>query len=508
VTAARPELAALRERMAELSDLQSVASLLAWDQFTMLPPGGAAGRADQAGTLARVIHARQTDPGLGALLDALEPWAAGEDPDSVDVRLVGWARRDFEKATRVPADLAAEMTRAATLGQQAWQEARAANDFAPFRDELARTVELHHRYVACFDGYAHPYDALLDDYEPGLTTAELRPLLADLSDALVPLVAAAGDPEQPRNDGVFHGAFPIDVQRAAVLAVLEAIGFDPDSWRMDTVLHPFAMGIGPGDVRLTTKYDERDFGVALYSVMHEFGHGLYEASVDPALRRTTLDVPVSLGVHESQSRLWENVIGRSAPFCAWLLPQLTRLLPGAFDHLQPAQLYRAVNTVQPSLVRIEADETTYNLHIALRFELELALVEGSLSVDDLPDAWDAGTERLLGLRAGGPADGVLQDVHWSAGLIGYFPTYTLGNLMAAQLWERLADDLPEVDEEIDRGEFAPVREWLREHVHRHGRTLMPRELLRRVTGEDLRVEPFLRYLRLKLADAGVLATAR
>jgi carboxypeptidase Taq len=508
VSAAPPALAALRERMAELSDLHGAASLLAWDQFTMLPPAGAEGRADQAGTLARVIHGRATDPELGRLLDALEPWAAGEDPDSVDVRLLEWVRRDFEKTTRVPADLAAEMTRASALGQQAWQEARAQNDFALFRDALARTIELRHRYVACFDDYEHPYDALLDDYEPGLTTADLRPLLADLRDALVPLVAAAGDPEQPRNDGVFNGAFPIEAQRIAVTAVLEEIGFDPDSWRLDTVLHPFAMGVGPGDVRLTTKYDEHDFGVALYSVLHEFGHGLYEASVDPALRRTTLDVPVSLGVHESQSRLWENVIGRSAPFCAWMLPRLTALLPGAFDHLQPAQLYRAVNTVQPSLVRIEADETTYNLHIALRFELELALVEGSLAVDDLPEAWDDGTERLLGLRAPGPADGVLQDVHWSAGLIGYFPTYTLGSLMAAQLWERLADDLPEVDEQLERGEFAPVREWLREHVHRHGRTFTPRELLHRVTGEELRTEPFLRYLRAKLADAGVLTAAR
>jgi carboxypeptidase Taq len=506
VSAPPPELAALRERMAELSDLGAIAGLLFWDQHTMMPPAGAAARAEHAATLVRVMHARETDPALGALLDTLEPWAATEDPDADDVRLVHWVRRDFEKAVRVPADLAAEMTRARTLGQQAWQEALAANDFGRFRDALARNVELRHRYVECFEGFAHPYDALLDDFEPGLTTAELRPLLAELRDALVPLVAAAGDPDQPRNDGAFNGTYTVDAQRTALVDVLEAIGYDPQSWRLDTTLHPFASGIAIDDVRLTTKYDEGDFGVALYCVLHEFGHGLYQASVDPALARTTLDDPVSLGVHESQSRMWENVIGRSRPFCAWILPRLQRLLPGPpLQQLDAAGLYRAVNTVQPSLVRVEADETTYNLHIVLRFELELALIEGTLAVDDLPAAWDEGTHRLLGLEVSGPAEGVLQDVHWSAGLIGYFPTYSLGNLMAAQLWERLAEDVGDVDAGMERGEFAPVRDWLRENVHRHGRKLPPRELLRRVTGEELRVEPFMDYLRGKLADAGVLA---
>jgi carboxypeptidase Taq len=285
------------------------------------------------------------------------------------------------------------------------------------------------------------------------------------------------------------------------------MGYDPDNWRLDPALHPFAQSLAPTDIRLTTKYDEHDFGVALYSVLHEFGHGLYEASVDPALARTGLAEPVSLGVHESQSRLWENVVGRSRPFCAWLLPRLNGLLPGGFDGLGPDALYRAVNTVQPSLIRIEADETTYNLHIVLRFELELALVEGSLAVADLPAAWNEGMSRLLGLEVPTDAEGVLQDTHWGAGLIGYFPTYTIGNLMAAQLWERIEADLEDLPERIERGDFTPLREWLRLHVHRHGRKLYPRELLRRVTGDDLRVEPFLGYLRAKLEDAGLLAPA-
>ncbi len=506
MSARSAELGALRLRMAELSDLHSLDLLLFWDQQTVMPPAGAAARAERAATVARVIHARESDPALGALLEALAPWAESADPDADDVRLVRWARRDFERSVRVPVELVADLTRAKTLGQQAWQEARAANDFGRFRDALERHVELRHRYIECFEGYEHPYDVLLEDFEPGLTTAELRPLFEGLREALVPLVAAAAQPEQPRNGGLLHGHFPAVDQRAALLAVLEAVGFDPDGWRLDPTVHPFAAGIAPRDIRLTTKFDESDLGVSLFSGLHEFGHGLYESATAPELFRTSLDTPVSLGVHESQSRMWENVIGRSRPFCAWLLPRLQASLPGgALAGVDAADLYRALNTVQPSLIRTDADETTYNLHIILRFELELALTEGSLRVDDLPDAWDAGMERLLGVTVPGPAEGVLQDVHWGAGLLGYFPTYTIGNLMASQLWERLRADLPDVQEQLERGEFAPVREWLREHIHRHGRKFPPRELLRRVTGSELSAEPFLRYLREKLADAGALA---
>ena len=509
MTAAPAALGELKGRMAELVDLHSALALLFWDQNTMMPRAGAVGRADHAATLERVCHEKLVDPEVGRLLDTLEPWAAGADPDSDDARLVHWVRRDFEKRTRVPTELAGEMSHAAALGQQAWLQAREAADFGRFRDTLARHLELRHRYVACFDGQgqAHPYDVLLDDFEPGLTAAELVPLFAALREALVPLVAAAGDSGQAGNDGAFAGPFTAEDQRRAVLDVLGATGYDPEAWRLDPAPHPFAQSLGPGDVRITTRFERDDLSMALYSGLHEFGHGLYEAQIEPSLHRTPLAEPVSLGVHESQSRLWENLVGRSRPFCDWVLPRLRATLPGAFAELDAAGLYRAVNTVQPSLVRTEADETTYNLHIVLRFELELALVEGSLEVADVPRAWADGMARLLGVEVTDDAHGCLQDIHWAEGMIGYFPTYTLGNLMAAQLWRRAVTDIPDLDERIAAGDFAALREWLGENIHRHGRKFAPRELLRRVTGEELRVEPFVDYLGAKLRDAGVLARA-
>ena len=505
MTGAPAQLAALHERAEILADLDHVQALLFWDQNTMMPPAGAPARGDVCATLQAVAHERLTDPELGRLLDALEPWAAGQDPDADDVRLVRELRRDFEKAVRVPTSLAAELSRAAALGQAAWQEARAAADFARFRDALERQVELRERYVGCFSDFEHPYDVLLDDFEPGMTTARLRPLLAELVEGLGPLVAAAADGGKPEG-GAFGGPHEVEHQRRAVTEILEGVGFDPDGWRLDVAPHPFAQGIAPGDIRITTRYDLHDFTGAYFGSLHEFGHGLYEAGIPRRLARSPLGSPVSLGVHESQSRLWENVVGRSRPFCDWALPRLAEHLPG-LPAITAEELYRRVNSVHRSLIRVESDETTYNLHVVLRFELELALMEGALAVDDLPHAWNDRMHRLLGLDVPNDAAGVLQDVHWGAGLIGYFPTYTLGNLMAAQLSEAVRADLPELDVQLERGDFAPLRTWLRERIHAHGRKLPPPELLARATGQELAVAPFLRYLREKLADAGVLESA-
>lgn len=499
------ELEELRRRAGEIADLHGIGGLLLWDQNTMMPPGGAAARADQFEALERILHDRITDPGLAKLLDALEPWAADQDPDSDAAALHRALRRDHHKAVNVPTDLAAEISSAAAHAQQAWMEAREAQDFKRFQPALERVLDLQARYIACFDGtgeFAHPYDVLLDDYEPGLTTAELTALFDNLQAELVPLVSAAAAAGE---DGpVFAGRFPVEKQKTLTDELLRAVGYDPEHWRLDAAVHPFARSMAHTDVRLTTRWEEDDLAMAVYSCLHEFGHGLYEAQMDPAHYRTTLAEATGLGVHESQSRLWENLVGRSKPFCEWLLPLLRRHLGGPFEAIDVDQLYRDVNQVRLSLIRIEADETTYNLHVALRFELELALVEGRLSVAELPDAWNEATHRLLGLETPSLLEGVLQDIHWGAGMIGYFPTYTIGNLMSAQLWTALAADLPDVEERIAAGDFAPLREWLREHIHRHGRKYTSRELLKRTTGEELRVEPLLAYLEGKLLDAGLL----
>jgi carboxypeptidase Taq len=501
--AAPAELARLRQRMAELADLRAIGFLLEWDQSTMMPAAGATARGYQAATLHTVAHERIADPEVGRLLDVLEPWAAGEDPDGWDARTISLARRDFEKAVRVPAELSAEMTRAGTVGVAAWEKARAAGDFGRFRDSLAEQVELRHRYAACFEA-AHPYDPLLDDFEPGLTTAQLQPLLTELRDLLVPLVAEVGDPDQPANGGAFAGPFEIAEQRAAVLGVLEPLGFVADGFRLDVSAHPFSKPIAFADQRLTTRYDRDDLGPAIYLALHEFGHALYDAQIDPALERTALGDGASFGFHESQSRLWENLVGRSAPFTRWLHGRLDELLPGGFGRVDAAGLHRAVNGVRPSPIRVAADQTTYNLHIVLRVEVELALIEGSLAVDDVPGAWEEGMRRLLGIEVTDPAQGPLQDMHWGAGLIGYFPTYAIGNLAAAQLWAPLAAALPEIGEQLERGDAAPLREWLREHVHRHGRRFEAGELIARVSGAPLGVEAFAEHLQRTLREAGVL----
>ena len=493
------ELARLRARLAELEGIRGSVRVLSWDKSTYMPPGAAEARGEQMAVLERIAHDKLVDPEVGDLLDALASWADGEDPDGDDARALVAVRRDHERALRVPGELAAEMARAGAVGEQAWLEAYTRSDFSRFRDALALQIELARRYAACFADAEHPYDPLLDSYEPEFTHAQLRPVLESLTERLAPLVRAAdGLP------GTFEGTHPIPAQRAAILDILGRIGFDARTWRMDDAPHPFCLSPGPGDYRITTRYRENDFGIAFYSALHEFGHGLYEEGVDPRLAHGPLHSPVSLGIHESQSRLWENIVGRSLPFLEWALPQLSRHL-GGFADVEARSLYRSVNGVAPSLIRVDSDETTYNLHIVLRFELEVALLEGRLEASDVPAAWAEQADRLLGLEVPDDARGALQDVHWSIGAIGYFPTYALGNLISAQLWAAARAALPSLDDDLARGTFGPLREWLREHVHRHGRKYPARELLRRATGQELSAEPFLAYLEAKLSDAGVLA---
>jgi carboxypeptidase Taq len=488
----------LRERLAELTDLRNTAHLLGWDQQTMMPPRGGPARAEALATVERISHDMFVSDDTGRLLDAAAAELDGADPDSDEARLVQVTRRHWEKARSVPTELASELARAASIGQEAWVAARASSDFAAFAPYLARNLELARRYVECFDGFDCAYDALLDDYEPGMSTAEVSTLFAELRSELVPLIATLSG--RSIDDSSLHNHVPIDRQRALVEQIVQLMGFNRESWRMDDAVHPFATGFGSGDVRITTRWDETYFPGALYGAMHECGHGLYEAGIADSLQRTPLGTGESLGIHESQSRMWENMVGRGRPFCGVLAPRIAELLGPSGASLESDTLYRAVNRVEPSFIRVEADEANYGLHIVLRFELEQELIEGRLAVADLPEAWNTRFKEYFGLDVPDDAHGVLQDVHWSAGLIGYFPTYALGNLIAGQLWERAHADMPDLDARIARGELMPLREWLREHVHRHGAKFRTPELLQRVVGGPIAVAPFVNYLKGKLGD--------
>jgi carboxypeptidase Taq len=387
------------------------------------------------------------------------------------------------------------------MGQDAGVAAREASDFQAFAPYLERNFELAGRYVECHlgsDGFQCPYDVMLDDYEPQMPTADVARMFAELKGSLVPMIArataegASGDPD------LIHGPFPVDKQRALVRDVVGLMGFDDASWRIDDTVHPFASRIGVGDIRITVRWDEQYFPMGLYGAMHECGHGLYEAGLPPTLRRSPLGAVESLGIHESQSRLWENMVGRGRPFADVLAPRIAQLGVDRLAGIGADDLYRAVNQVKPSFIRVEADEATYGLHIILRFELEQALIDGTLTVRELPEAWNTRFREYFGLTVPSDAEGVLQDVHWAAGLIGYFPTYALGNLIAGQLWERAQVDIADLDARIGAGELGPLREWLRQRVHRHGAKFTTRELLERELGGPIAVPPFVNYLRKKL----------
>jgi carboxypeptidase Taq len=477
-----PELLA---RLGELSDLHHAGHVLAWDQQVMMPPGGGAARGQALGALQSLAHDRLVAPQLGALLDA------ETQPD--DELLVRAVRRDHEVARRVPGELAAEMARTGSAGFAAWLKAREANDFAVFEPALRRNIELARRYADCFPEAAHPYDPLLDRYEPGTTTADVRALFAQLRDGLVPLLAEiARQPAPP----ALGGGFPIAAQREVGLEIVRAMGFDEHAWRLDDAVHPFASSPSSQDIRVTSRFDDHSL-TGLFALMHEVGHGLYEHGIDPALARTTLDTGVSLGVHESQSRLWENLVGRSEPFWIHWLPRVREAFGETLRDVELADFLRAVNVVRPTLIRVEADELTYSLHVILRFELELALIEGTLDPGDLPQAWAQKMREMLGIEVPDDLRGVLQDIHWSEGIIGYFPTYAIGNVLAAQLWGAARADLPALDDDLRAGEYGALRAWLVEKVHRHGRRLTPPELIEQAVGGPLDPAPMLAHLGAK-----------
>ncbi len=489
------DLATLRRRLAEISDLGRAAGVLGWEQRVSMPPLGTESRAESLATLGRIIHERFTDPEIGRLLERLAPLEESLPYDSDDASLVRVTRRDYEKACRVPTELRVEMTRAAARGHHAWVEARRNDDFAAFLPYLRANVELKRRYIACFEPADLPYTALLDDYEPGMTTTEVREVFAVLRPALTELVRTA-----PQVDASFlHGSFDPDAQRRFAEQVLATLGFEEGAWRLDPTAHPFCTSFSNRDVRLTTRYRPDDLE-SVWSTLHEAGHGLYAHGIADALMRTPLSGAPSLAINESQSRTWENLVGRSRPFWTHWYGPLQETFPDRLGSVDLDAFVRAINRAEPGLIRVDADETTYSLHIILRFELEQELIEGTVELEDLPEIWNARMKEFLGIDVPSDGDGVLQDVHWSGGGIGYFPTYALGNVVSLQIWAKVREALPDLDAQMAAGELLGLSDWLRDNLYAHGRKLTPKETLARMTGSDvIDPQPYLAYLGDKMA---------
>jgi len=493
------KIASLKSLLAEWSDLSRAAFLLGWDQQTYMPPKGIEARGQQIGTLQKLAHERITSDEVGRLLEELQPYVDELPADSDETRLVKVTRRMYNKKTRVPPAMVAELAELASAGFGAWQVARAESNFALFQPHLEKLVDYRRRFAALFAPYDHVYDPLLDEYEPGMKTAQVQAIFSALRPQQVELIREITS-SPPVDDSFLHGYFEEQKQWDFGVEVVTKFGYDWERGRQDRAAHPFTIPIALDDVRITTRFLQDYVGSALFSTMHETGHAFYELGVARSLDRTPLADGASMAIHESQSRMWENLVGRSMPFWEYFYPRLQEYFPSQLGNVDPKTFYKGINKVEPSLIRVEADEATYNLHIMLRLELEIALMEGSLEVKDLPEAWNARVQDYLGLTPPNDALGVLQDVHWSDGYFGYFPTYALGNLVSAQLWERINADIPDLTEQIRRGEFAALLGWLIENIHCHGAKLEPQELVQRVTGTGIDPVPYMRYLRTKYSQ--------
>ena len=498
-TETQDTLRPLKERLATIADVGAVASVLHWDQQTYMPPGGITGRAEQLSTLSRLAHEMLTSDETGSLLEVAE--AEGQEPDSDGAAILRLARRDFDRATRLPSRLVAELTRATSLAEPTWVRARADSDWGAFAPHLEKILGLQREATEHLGYEDHPYDALLDLYEPGARKAHMEKIFEELKAAVVPTIREISSGLDEDREAPRHGAFDEAKQEAFGKEIVSKFGYDFERGRQDRAVHPFCINFGgPDDVRITTRFDPNWLSPALFATIHESGHAMYEQGVDPAYTRTPLAGGTSMGVHESQSRLWENLIGRSRPFWTHYYPKLQTTFPDALKDVDVDDFYRAINATRPSEIRVDADELTYNLHILLRFELEVAMFEGRLSVSDVPAAWNAKMQEYLGVSPRDDAHGALQDVHWSAGIFGYFATYTVGNVLAVQLYDKALEQRPVISEETARGEFGALRGWLGENVHRHGSKYDPEELVQRVTGRSLETAPYLRYLRDKFGE--------
>lgn len=493
------EFTQFKQIITEVTDLAHAEAVLGWDQQVYMPRGGAEDRGSILETLASLGHRTFTSKALGDLIEKLKPYAETLDPDSIDACLIKRVAEDYAKATKVPTEWVAEFARVTTIAQMEWQNAREKDDFELFRPHLEKIVELRRTYASFFQPYEHVYDVLLNDFERGLKTAEVKQIFDTLRPQQVALLKEIS--AKPTIDDAFlHIPYAEQGQWDFGVDVITSFGYDWNHGRQDKSVHPFTTSFGIGDVRITTRFDPDRAGAALFGTMHEAGHAMYEQGIASALRRSPLADGASMAVHESQSRMWENLVGRSKAFWKFFYPKLEEKFPQQLKGVTLDQFYRGINKVEPSLIRVEADEATYNLHIMLRLELEIGLMEGSVQVTDLPALWNQKMEEYLGITPPNNREGVLQDVHWSGGMIGYFPTYALGNLVSAQLWEKINENIPDLDEQIGQGKFDDLLGWLRTNIHQHGAKYEPQALIRKVTGTGITPEPYMRYLRDKYTE--------
>ncbi|MGB8644688.1 MAG: carboxypeptidase M32 [Anaerolineae bacterium] len=487
----------LYERLGEISDLSKAAAIFSWDMQTYMPSGAAEGRSRQMATLSRLTHEKFTSDEMGRLLEDLAAETQGLPYEDDTVSMIRVLRRDYDQDRKLPGAFVSELAQARGLAQPVWMQARAASNWSLFEPHLQKILALKVREAEYLGYKDRIYDALLDGFEPGMKTAEVEAIFADVRKELVPLVKAIARHADRVSDAVLRQPFDENKQWDLTVAALRSIGFDFERGRQDKSAHPFTTEFSNHDVRVTTRVYPQFFSPAFFGSLHEGGHALYEQGSPDKFERTLMAGGASLGVHESQSRMWENLVGRSRPFWQFFFAQARDLFPDALGAVSLETFYRAVNRVEPSFIRVEADEVTYNLHIMLRFQLENALVEGKLKVQDVPEAWNAAMQDFLGVTPPDVAQGALQDIHWSGGMIGYFPTYSLGNFFAAQLFDQALKEMPDLYTRFEHGDFQPLLSWLREKVHQHGRKFTLDELAVRITGDKLQTRSYIAYLKKK-----------
>lgn len=487
----------LKELLGEVSDLGRASSVLGWDQQVNMPPMGGEARGQQLATLGKIMQEKFTSEEVGRLIDDLKSEFAGGDSD--DAAMIRVATRNYDKAKRVPPAFVAEQAVVTSRAFEAWVEAKGKSDYSIFLPHLQNVVELVHKYISFFPPADHPYDTLLDDYEPGMKTADVKAIFDGLRPRQVGLIKAIGEAKQVKDD-FLRRKFNEKKMWGFGEEIIKAFGYDFNRGRQDKAAHPFETAFSVNDVRITTRYETENPLAMIFSTMHEAGHGMYEQGVNPAYERTALEGGTSLAVHESQSRMWENLVGRSLPLWEHFFPKLKKTFPAQLEGIGLKAFHKAINKVEPSLIRVNADEATYNLHIMLRLELEIAMVENKVELKRLPEIWNTKMREYLGVTPPNDAQGVLQDIHWSAGLIGYFSTYALGNLVSAQLWEKINKDIRNLDDQIRAGKFDALLGWLRENIYQYGHKYDPQDLVQRITGSKITPEPYVRYLTEKYSE--------